>query len=169
LIVTEGERTEDQYFRGLAQYFRATGTTVRSADVQLEGVGKDPGRVVRAALAAKQADPDFDAVWVAFDLDDHTRVSETVATALRAGLRVAITNPCFELWLVWHFRCHARHSDAKELSRILQGYGINGKHMPQVFDYSLHENALMNAIVVVDTVPPNPGSGVPQLVRRIRN
>ena len=46
----------------------------------------------------------FDEVWCIFDRDDHHRFDEATRVAKKAGIRTAISNPCFELWLILHAR-----------------------------------------------------------------
>ncbi|KAB8183256.1 hypothetical protein FH608_049290 [Nonomuraea phyllanthi] len=48
-------------------------------------------------------DPEREQVWAFFDRDDHDLVEESYARAKAAGVKVAYSNPCFELWLLLHF------------------------------------------------------------------
>ncbi|MEV0383810.1 RloB family protein [Nonomuraea sp. NPDC050643] len=42
-------------------------------------------------------------MWAFFDRDEHSRVAQSHERAERAGVRVAFSHPCFELWLLLHF------------------------------------------------------------------
>jgi RloB-like protein len=110
LIVTEGSITEPEYFRGFAQACRNSRVTVEIAPEH--GV---PRTVVEAARdrkreAENQANRErddnlaYDSVWCVFDIDDHPNVSEAKDMAHDNGIGLAISNPCFELWLLLHFR-----------------------------------------------------------------
>lgn len=49
---------------------------------------------------------DGDMVWCVFDRDDNTNQNLYAAEQLaeHLGYRVAFSNPCFELWILLHFR-----------------------------------------------------------------
>jgi hypothetical protein len=56
----------------------------------------DPRRGIQAGR--------YKEVWVVFDWDDHTdRVREAQKLATRYGVKMALSNPSFEAWLIWHF------------------------------------------------------------------
>lgn len=46
----------------------------------------------------------YDSVWCVFDVDEHPHVSDAKEMARDNAIRLAISNPCFELWLLLHFR-----------------------------------------------------------------
>jgi len=46
----------------------------------------------------------YNSVWCVFDVDDHPRVADARQMAADNGIELAISNPCFELWLLLHFR-----------------------------------------------------------------
>jgi hypothetical protein len=54
---------------------------------------------------ARGIDPAFDEVWVVFDWDGRTeKVCQALQTAERyQKIHIALSNPSFELWLLWHF------------------------------------------------------------------
>jgi len=45
----------------------------------------------------------YDEVWCVFDVDDHPELPRAVDLARRHDIRLAISNPCIELWFVLHF------------------------------------------------------------------
>ena len=54
--------------------------------------------------------------WAVFDVESagphgqrHAGLDVAVARADRAGIRCAISHPCFELWVILHFRLHTAH------------------------------------------------------------
>ena len=60
-----------------------------------------------AALEAKRKKDEnlkYDQVWCVFDIDEHPFVPEAKQQARDNGIEVAISNPCFELWALLHFR-----------------------------------------------------------------
>jgi hypothetical protein len=44
-----------------------------------------------------------DQIWVVFDRDDHPRYDEAVNLCASKNIKVARSNPCFELWLILHY------------------------------------------------------------------
>lgn len=51
----------------------------------------------------------FDEVWAVFDWDEHAdEVASARGAASDAGVLVALSNPCFEVWLLWHFTDYMR-------------------------------------------------------------
>ncbi len=129
--------------------------------------GSDPKNVVRAAKEAKRArdieaeqddeDP-FDEVWVVFDtegpqnLQRQTAARNAVEDARQLGFLTAVSNPCFEFWILLHFEwcvqafpdgnavCHRlkkhiqnyqKNTDSYHLTRLKTGDAI--VHAKRVF------------------------------------
>jgi hypothetical protein len=112
LIVTEGKKTEPNYFLALRDVLQ-----LAAADVQiLHPEGTDPLTLTLAAIQIrddrkKRAKEGFvvayDEVWVVFDLEkpcDARRKLADKAKRLKdaAGIRFASSDPCFEFWLLLH-------------------------------------------------------------------
>ena len=61
----------------------------------------------KAQDAARREDDEnlaYDAVWCVFDVDEHPQIADARQMARANGIELAISNPCFELWLLLHFR-----------------------------------------------------------------
>lgn len=117
IIVTEGERTEPEY---LKTFVRIQG--VKTAVVI--GVGGDPRAVVERAMSErsklrKDSLGRYDTVWAMFDRDEHPRFAEAKNLAEEHGVQLAVSNPCFELWGVFHYRDWDAHVDRRECQRLL--------------------------------------------------
>ena len=115
IVVTEGEKTEPQYIKEFARAHRAP-------NVRVEGTGFDPQGVVEKAIELKKslgrgtrAD-----VWAVFDRDEHLWFEEALQLAQRDGICVAVSNPCFELWGVFHYQDHAAPIDRHDCQRLLE-------------------------------------------------
>ncbi|ONI71257.1 hypothetical protein ALI144C_48780 [Actinosynnema sp. ALI-1.44] len=90
-----GERTEKQYLEGFRRQFTVSTVRVRPK------VGS-PAQLVGYARKVRDNDPGgFDEVWCVVDVDEF-QVDEAVAAARKAGISLAISNPCFEVWLLLH-------------------------------------------------------------------
>lgn len=178
LVVTEGRVTEPQYFTGLAKYARATGLTVQATEIV--GLGRDPSRVVREAIQRRDGDrriatdrDRYDEVWCVFDVDQHALIAGALVAAKRESIGVAVSNPCFELWLLWHLGDLAAAATPAQMRRHLKPYGIEGKAMPASFPYHDFAEAVRRAEVSCPAdpyaIPGNPGTSVGRIVTRIVN
>ncbi|MBA7541989.1 hypothetical protein ES705_34305 [subsurface metagenome] len=105
LIVTEGERTEPNYFEGFK-------TIIPRGILHVEviGTGFNTVQVVQAAQKERYdkrgTDEEYDRVWVAFDKDDFPNrdFNNAVFLSKTDNIRCAYSNESFELWYVLHFQ-----------------------------------------------------------------
>jgi hypothetical protein len=163
LITTEGVVTEPQYFKGLKGHLRATGVSVRSASI--DGIGRDPVSVVSAARTRQQRGESYDQTWCVFDVDRHSNLDEALRLAASYGYKCAVSNPCFEIWLLWHFEDRTAACSATDLRRCLRNHGLRqGKTLPEDFPYASFRQAVARSGTVELSIPNNPGSAVSELV-----
>jgi hypothetical protein len=136
LIVCEGKNTEPQYLRQFAAYHRSL-VDFEKADVEVIGGQGVPMSVVLKAkelrdeaeeIARREEDVNakYDHVWCVFDVDEHPNVKGAKKSAQDNKLKVAVSNPCFELWLVLHLTdapglIH-RHAVQAMLGKLVPGY-----------------------------------------------
>ena len=169
LIVTEGLKTEVQYFEGLVQFLRSSGTAVRG--VRSKGIGKDPLRVLKAALDIDGADLDgFDEVWVVVDVDDHATLDTALVEGRSRDVPIVVSNPCFEIWLIWHYEDCAGHHDTKAALRRLAKYKHTDKSIPNTFPYDAFDEAERRAgdQVQVWERGSNPSTAMPKLLAALQ-
>ena len=123
LVVCEGKKTEPLYFRALIRE-----EALKLVEVVIDDKSGVPKTLVErsihlkkdAARDAKREGDDFlryDAVWCVFDVDSHPNLPEAKQQARDNGVNLAISNPCFELWLLLHFQDHTAFIDRKKLQR----------------------------------------------------
>ena len=107
LIVTEGSKTEPDYFRRL---IRDLGLTTARVKITGEG-GSAPISVVEYGEGLLADDPDFEHVFLVFDLDRHDTYDEAIdkAKAVKPrnapetqGVEAIPSIPCFEIWYLFH-------------------------------------------------------------------
>jgi hypothetical protein len=109
LVVCEGEVTEPAYIEALRSWSRNP-----RVEIVVEPKGGVPMSLIARAIELKTAadrrakqEKDenliYEEVWCVFDVDEHPRVEDARFRARQAGLRLAMSNPCFELWLYLHF------------------------------------------------------------------
>lgn len=113
LIVCEDEATEPAYF----QQFKDALPELpdETLYIQCVGTGLDPLGVVQRAVherneLARKADREVDFTWAVFDKDDADlnearidRFKQAFTLKAAENISIALSNECFELWLLLHF------------------------------------------------------------------
>lgn len=112
-IFCEGAKTEPEYLRAYINTFHPTCARLKNAErpVQIEKTLKNtPKELVEVAIKfARNLEFKGDCVWVMYDREAEARYSDALhqqawLRAEKQGIRVAISNVCFEFWLLLHFR-----------------------------------------------------------------
>jgi hypothetical protein len=96
--VCGSECTEPQYLAGLRDSLDN-----RAVDIRIVKHPRSPAQVV--AYTVKIMTADFDEAWCVFDVDKFD-IAEAVRGAGASSVEVAVSNPCFELWLLLHHEDH---------------------------------------------------------------
>ena len=103
LIVCEGSKTEPKYFQGLVDRHRLS-----TANIVVTGIGEAPTQIVQRAKELRQKEQSlgekYDSVYCVFDRDEHSSFDQACAVANESNLKLARSWPCFEFWLLLHFR-----------------------------------------------------------------
>lgn len=109
-IYCEGEKTEPGYLREYLEmnYFGEH----RYHVVKIESTKKNtPIQLVDVAVAAKKSAkcPSGDEFWVVYDRESTAKYSDELhanasAKARANGVHIALSNVCFELWILLHFK-----------------------------------------------------------------
>jgi len=124
VVFTEGSNSEPDYVNGLRRLPRIRDDVALRLEIHPEH--RQPLTLVRMAVE-RSRDPEVDECWCIFDVEwpqNHPNLASAVAMAHENGVRLAISNPCFELWLILHHQDHHKfdHTAAVEaLSRSLDG------------------------------------------------
>ena len=118
----------------------------------------------------------YDDVWCVFDIDEHPAVPDAKQQARDNKIALAISNPCFELWILLHFRDQRAHMDRavvqRECARYLPGYE---KKVSFVKLHPNHEEAVKRALAVDawqqtrGSEGSNPSTGVHKLTEKIKS
>jgi hypothetical protein len=124
VVFCEGEASEPDYINGLKRLPNIRGNTSINIEIATErGV---PLTLVRLAID-RAADDEVDECWCVFDVEwpkNHPNLKAAIALAKNHGIRVVVSNPCFELWLLLHFEdqtAFMNTCDAESRSRKLDG------------------------------------------------
>ena len=141
----EGTKTEPDYINALKQEPVVRNSASVNLRTDLNASGAVPLTLVRAAATAQlrssEEQGEIDEVWCLFDVEapkKHPNLREARGIAQAGGVRLAISNPCFELWLALHFESQTAWltSDAAERLRRKHdkssGKEVDGsKYMPR--------------------------------------
>lgn len=160
LILCDGAQTEPNYFRRLKTSRRLTSVKVGAPRPRQIG----PGRLLKRVRDELRTDSGWDAVYCVLDHDGH----DSAVNKLRSGLEainrrrnlprvhMALSNPCFELWLLLHFEFSDRpyaslHGDKsacdgviERLRRHIPAYRKNEAHQFEPL-MDLVDKAIRNA------------------------
>jgi RloB-like protein len=102
VIATEGRKTEKQYFN----LFKNQRVIVKILPTE-EDNKSSPHHVLTRLDKFKQEHDlvDDDTLWLMIDVDHHRpkQLSSICTEAVQKGFKLAISNPCFEVWLYLHF------------------------------------------------------------------
>jgi hypothetical protein len=94
--------TEPAYFEGLKRARRNPAVTVK-----IKAKPADPETVVKyGAELERRAEGIYDEVWCVVDVDEFD-LDRAVTAARGLGVNLAVSNPCFEYWLLLHFEACA--------------------------------------------------------------
>jgi hypothetical protein len=124
VVFCEGEASEPEYINALKRQPGVRDNTAISVEVVV-----DPGvpRTLARWAIDRSRDDEVDECWCVFDVEwpqNHPNLKEAVSLAKDHGIRLAISNPCFELWLILHRECPTgfmNTCDAERRSRELDG------------------------------------------------
>ena len=127
-LLTEGRRTEVEYFAKWAAEFRGRITIdfdhFHGTPLSLVERAADLVEQRRRSLRRRQSDVAFDEIWCVFDRDEHPFVAEAIALAERNEIGVAFSNPCFELWFVLHAQDLRRHTERGIVQDLSASHGF---------------------------------------------
>jgi RloB-like protein len=126
VIFCEGANTEPRYFDALRRQFK--GAIIDIEIVRGAGVPATIAASASAELSAirqtgrrsRQSFDKNDQVWAVFDEDAHPGVPQALQRCRTAGVGIAYSNPCFELWLILHREPFDRPDDRHQVQRHLE-------------------------------------------------
>lgn len=109
-LIVEGAKTEPAYFYALEASNLIPRHRVKLHVHSPDGNASAPAYLIGKAEAVAKGQPAGadDEVWLVFDVDRHsgsnrlTQVIQSSQEAFRRGWNVAVSNPCFEVWLLLH-------------------------------------------------------------------
>lgn len=174
IIAAEGQKTEQQYF----SLFHDTRVQVKVLSTGADN-RSSPGHVIERLNAFKEEFNigDGDELWLMVDVDRWTpqTLGEVSREALQRGYGLAVSNPCFEVWLLCHFQIPpADVSACRAVENVLRealdgGYNKARLDISRFFDQI--ETAVKRAVELdanpEDRWPQNVGTHVYRVVQSI--
>lgn len=135
VLYCEGSNAERDYFDALRGSWNAT-----LIDVEIIGGVGVPQTVTEKAIAKlkdiqrqmrkeRNSFEKKDEVWAVFDRDENPNYDKSVERCEAVGVRVARSNPCFELWLILHFQDFNKPDGHVKVQRYLKK--IHPEYDPQ--------------------------------------
>lgn len=133
ILVCEGKNTEPAYFDAVRQLFKDA-----LIEVQIEGAMGVPLTIARKAAQqaeglrrqARDSYEENDEIWAVFDRDAHPDFDRAIAVCNAAGVNIARSNPCFEIWLILHYCDYnaplGRHKAQKHFQTLCPMYKARG-------------------------------------------
>jgi RloB-like protein len=163
LIATNGESTERAYFNRLKQE-----PWVRPRVVVVVERGS-PVNVVRGAARRRQRD-DFDEAWAVCDVDEFA-TEQAAHEAVTADVKLAWSNPCFEVWLLLHYgNCTRFVENAKKARDLLREQ--DPAWDKTALDFDRFRDRIDDALRRAERLdaPPegNPSTGVGEIIAALR-
>lgn len=150
----------------------------------------EPKSLVRAAIEHQQRAPHsaqdryaaYDEVWCVLDVEaprPHPGLTEALGLAGRHDVHIAISNPCFELWVLLHFGDLTAYQTSDQAQRALEGHPLCGytparKHLRYDVLRERHDQASARAVALRDRARPrtalqaNPWTDIDLLVAELR-
>ncbi|GHT87867.1 hypothetical protein AGMMS49960_02560 [Betaproteobacteria bacterium] len=135
-IFCEGEKTEPDYFRHYLSLKDKESLSGSSRDpvVVIEQRKKNtPVQLVEEAVDKKKNYLEGDEVWVVYDRESEGRYPDSLHAKARKkadanGVRIALSNVCFEFWLLLHFEYTAAAYNSCD--QLLENSKLARQHIP---------------------------------------
>lgn len=163
VIATEGAQTEPAYFNELKLRRLINLSRVQLVPLPTPHCGEsagghdgpDPAHVLDRLIKYEEVNRllDGDQRWLVLDLDHHRagphrrNLHQVVHEAKRRGYHVAISNPCFEVWLLLHFPAQEVHTLAPEPKAMKAALRQIRESLGAHFDASLYDRGAMDAAI----------------------
>jgi hypothetical protein len=183
LVFCEGERTEPEYLNALKRQPAVRDVAAVDLRVETGHGGSVPRTLVSMAASARSKaldeEAEIDEFWCVFDVEwprNHPGLGEAIEQARQNDIQLAVSNPCFEVWLILHFQDQGAWLDngaARRARRSLDGSSDKGldaaKYMPHTGGAArraaeLDKRHIRNAISFPND---NPSSGMHRLLASV--
>jgi hypothetical protein len=190
IIATEGEKTEKQYFEGIKSLFKSKKVNILILpNIDHQSSPEQVMEVIDKFLDDFKLEVD-DQCWLIIDLDrwKTETLSNVAGLCLQKNISFAVSNPCFEFWLLLHVAYINDYSnEQKKLMLVNRKVGTNrtwlnrelvrrlGSYNKSNLQFSYFSSGINQAITQAENLDVNPehrwpnelGSRVYRLVKII--
>jgi len=119
VIATEGEKTEKNYFKEIQESDLNDSDLIRIEILESPDGESSPKHVLKRLTDYKKKYPiiERDELWLVIDKDrwGEGHLSEVAQETMQKGFYLAVSNPCFELWLYLHYKNVSELSNEEKL------------------------------------------------------
>ncbi|NOQ34867.1 MAG: hypothetical protein GQ569_03125 [Methylococcaceae bacterium] len=181
IIACEGSKTEPLYFKAIFADLKRNHKIAATSLVIAKHQHTNPNGVLDDLLNHPNYQ-DFEHQWIVIDRDEERThggghslegFNQAITRAIAKKIKVAYSNPCFEIWYLLHFeyRNTAMHRD-ELISKLEADYGYQKN---QLFQQGSVELAITNAKRLLDSygnlnpAHDNPSTKVHELVELLFN
>lgn len=99
LIVTDTKETEKNYFEGL----RESLSEHAKKNIVIKVLNTKTEDLIQKAKEFSSKEPQYNQIWIVFDRDQVVKFDSIIEEAKKSEMKVAWSNPCFEIWLSAYF------------------------------------------------------------------
>lgn len=146
MVFTEGKNSEPDYVNGLKRLPHVAENM--SINLVLDPEHGVPLTLVQRAVERRK-DDEVDECWCIFDVEwprNHPNLKAAVSLAKDNRVRLAISNPCFEVWLILHYKDFNTFSDTSVVERASRKLDKRaGKSIDASVYMSLRKDAVRRA------------------------
>lgn len=171
IVAYDGERTEDDYFRGWKLIIPPSRLSLEHFYVKSGG---DVYKAVEACIKKKAKLKNFAEFWCVCDVDDTSDEALLAARnlALANNIRLCTSSRCFEVWILLHHKFSDAAIDCEDdaISRVREyycDYGSPYKVAPFYKLFPKTENAITNATQLSQQQCKNPATTMHHLARKL--
>lgn len=179
LIASEGKETERIYIEAVKEIFQSPRIHIDFIPSK-DPTKSSPSHTLRSLdnLKKEYSLTKTDELWLLIDRDRWTgkELKDVAQKCIQKIFYLAVSNPCFELWLLLHLKSLSEYSEEekemifenskegsrtfleKELSLLLNGYS---KASPKIFDLAEKYRIAVRNAIEIDT---DPGTRWPESV-----
>jgi hypothetical protein len=172
IVAYDGERTEDEYFRGWKLIIPGSRLSLVPIFVKSGG---NPLHAVRQARKEQKNVGDYAEFWCVSDCDDapEADIAKAREEALRWNIRLCLSNRCFEVWILLHFERLTRPvNSARDAIAMVGEYEPAFSEKNKSVSFSkllpLTPTALEHAVWLAGQGFHNPYTNVHGLVKKLR-
>ena len=119
-LFCEGRNTEPAYFEAIKRAYPSALIRIESSVGVPHTIAEKAAAFARNSRRKKDSFEEGDEVWAVFDRDRHPRFKDAVALCKQKGIKVARSNPCFEVWLILHEQDYAQPNNRHQVQKVLQ-------------------------------------------------